>query len=333
MKEFHLSVVATTRNDNHGGTLTYRMQHFIDGFVAQCRKHQLHAELILVEWNPPEDKPSLAAELRFPKEQGPCAIRIITVPAEIHATLDHSEKIPLFQMIGKNVGIQRALGKFVLATNIDIIFSDEIITFMRDQLKPKTLYRVDRLDIPALLPEIKDFDEILHFCKEHFFRINGKYGTFNRATKGELFFSLLKKVLRKSLKFYKIHKLFKQKLIFKRFHTNACGDFTLLSLNDWNQLRGYPEWNIFSWHVDSVLLHQAYRNQMKEKDLKQCIYHIDHSSGYSPEGAKALFKRLQEKQIPYLTDDDFSRVVNEKQAIYNGPDWGLSKYKLKEEWV
>ena len=53
MKTYHLSVVATTRNDNHGGSLTYRMQHFVDGFVEQCKRHQLSAELILVEWNPP----------------------------------------------------------------------------------------------------------------------------------------------------------------------------------------------------------------------------------------------------------------------------------------
>ncbi len=46
----HLSVVAVSRNDDHGRDLCGRMQHFVDGFIAQCRKHQLSAELILVEW-------------------------------------------------------------------------------------------------------------------------------------------------------------------------------------------------------------------------------------------------------------------------------------------
>src|SRR5204862_1688648 len=100
-ESFHLSVVATTRNDDHGGNLLERTQYFIDGFVYQCKKHNLRAELILVEWNPPTDRPSLAEVLTFPKDKGDCAIRIIRVPNEIHASFDHSEKLSLFQMIAK----------------------------------------------------------------------------------------------------------------------------------------------------------------------------------------------------------------------------------------
>ena len=47
-----LSVVATARNDDHGGNLLGRMQLFVDSLLAQCREHGLAAELILVEWNP-----------------------------------------------------------------------------------------------------------------------------------------------------------------------------------------------------------------------------------------------------------------------------------------
>src|SRR5688500_10937699 len=65
-KPLHLSVVATSRNDNHGGFLTHRMQHFVDGLAAQCARHGLRAELILVEWNPPADRVPLAEELRWP---------------------------------------------------------------------------------------------------------------------------------------------------------------------------------------------------------------------------------------------------------------------------
>src|SRR4051812_32717728 len=102
MDEIQLSVVATSRNDNHGGSLTERMQHFIDGFVAQCKRHGLRAELILVEWNPPAERASLMNELRWPADPSPCDIRIVTVPAEVHRRFAHSDKIPLYQMIGKN---------------------------------------------------------------------------------------------------------------------------------------------------------------------------------------------------------------------------------------
>jgi len=51
----------------------------------------------------------------------------------------HGDKLPLFQMIAKNVGIRRARGRFVLVTNIDILFSDAVIQFMRDELRPGCL--------------------------------------------------------------------------------------------------------------------------------------------------------------------------------------------------
>ena len=67
----YLSVVAVSRNDNHGGRLTYRMQKFVDGFITQCKRHNVHAELILVEWNPPEDRPFLDKALKYPKTSAP----------------------------------------------------------------------------------------------------------------------------------------------------------------------------------------------------------------------------------------------------------------------
>ena len=46
-----LSIVAVTRNDNHGGDLNQRMQLFIDGLFEQCEKYKFFAEIILVDWN------------------------------------------------------------------------------------------------------------------------------------------------------------------------------------------------------------------------------------------------------------------------------------------
>ena len=66
----YLSVVATARNDDHGGNLLGRMQTFVNALLAQCREHQLAAELILVDWNPPPDRPPLHEALRWPAEPG-----------------------------------------------------------------------------------------------------------------------------------------------------------------------------------------------------------------------------------------------------------------------
>src|SRR5205823_6021070 len=114
----YLSIVATTRNDDHGGDALARTQIFLDALAAQCERHGLDAELVLVEWNPPADRPGLRDALRWPEPGNHFEARIIEVPESIHSRLEHSDQLPLFQMIAKNVGIRRARGSFVLATNI-----------------------------------------------------------------------------------------------------------------------------------------------------------------------------------------------------------------------
>ena len=55
--EVYLSLVATARNDDHGGNLRGRMQAFVSGFLEQCKRFNISSELILVEWNPPAGSP------------------------------------------------------------------------------------------------------------------------------------------------------------------------------------------------------------------------------------------------------------------------------------
>jgi hypothetical protein len=358
-KKIHLSVVATSRNDNHGGSLTERMQYFVDGFVEQCIRHDLQAELILVEWNPPAENCSLAEVLKFPKEKGPCAIRIITVPHETHQKLQHADQLPLFQMIAKNVGIRRALGDFVLATNIDILFSDEVMHYLKNKLNYKFLYRVDRLDIPSTLPKNATMPQLLAYAKNEAFRINGKRNTYIKKNdrwvphrsikeKSRILFSKFgfnKGFVRLYYNKLKNYLAFHINTYLHGLHANACGDFTLLSKKNWEVLRGYPEWEIHSWHMDTVLLHQARYQGIKEIDLprKQCIYHIEHQigSGYTPEGVDILFSRLKDKKIKYLSDDDLKNTIEtmkqkkkvNKPLYYNNENWGFLKENFKEIWV
>ena len=306
-------------------------------------------------------RPPLAEELRFPDDKGPCAIRIIQVPPEIHSQYKHASDLPLYQMIGKNVGIKRALGEFVLATNIDIFFPDSLICFMRDKLEKGVLYRSDRLDIPNELPLTESFDDLLAFCQDEHFRINGKFGTQNLNPPPFFFKSALKAFFTKtaasikskskkitSSKAWKALFLAWREMFINRFHLffypqlhlNGCGDFTLLSNDDWQKLRGYPEWDMFSFHIDSVLLFQAYYHGIREIDLprEMSIYHIEHGSGYSAEAAKSLFQRLDEKGIAYLKYLDFLRVIRKLRLsktpiVYNDEHWGLSQFELEESEI
>jgi hypothetical protein len=540
VREPYLSLVVTARNDDHGGNLLGRMQIFVDGWLAQARRYNIPSELIIVEWNPPAGRPPLAEALRWPTESGPCEVRIITVPPEVHSRFEHGANLPLYQMIGKNVGIRRARGRFILATNIDILFSDELAAFLgSQQLRTDRMYRIDRHDAMSDVPAGAPIDEQLAYCRTHLIRVNRREGTFEVAPDGspvlsahdiaaagsgilfaagwfpaerfgpigcfrwaqeqaeillepsanamtrldvdlepgpatggnpldlEVFtddgrslarvtmdtrtslhltlpapapsrlvfrvrgtfaspnanpralcfrvFRLardpnssdgpsaakvtletpsrssrmlvwwrnLQYVIRKlanggplvsltipvspklqrTLKNYVERGGFTGMLRGARapapaqpmvepavevpqsvrcpdfLHTNGCGDFTLLAREKWFDLRGYPEWDIFSMNIDSVFCFTAHYGGAREELLAEPmrIYHIEHGSGsgWTPEGQKSLFDRIAAKRIPILDNEDVlqwgaqMRRLN-SPMIFNHEAWGLADVSFDE---
>jgi len=182
----YLSIVATSRNDNHGGDLTKRMQTFVNALLAQCERHRLPAELILVEWNPPADRGPLVEALQWPKSHPHCPVRVVTVPADMHHRYKYSNSLPLFQMIAKNVGIRRARAPFVLCTNIDIVFNDAIMKWLASRpLQTGKMYRIDRHDVMTDVPVDASIDEQLNYCESHYLRVNRREGTFRLTPEGK----------------------------------------------------------------------------------------------------------------------------------------------------
>ena len=368
MKKPYLSVVATSRNDDHGGNALWRTQHFVSGLAVQALAFEIPIELILVDWNPPADKSDLADAFEWPENNPYFQYRVVQVPPSYHQQFKLGDRLALFQYLAKNVGIQRAQGEYVLATNIDILFSNKLMQFIKDGLQPGHSYRVDRFDIEPNIPDGSSFPEILEYAENHIIRVNAARGTasFNQTGWDKscgFFGNILRSgmiflgYVLKNFKYYitmpkSIQQLFKPKIGFyenlyslwfhikrqlgpknKILHTNACGDFTLLSKQDWDNLKAYPEWDIFSWHIDSIVIYQAYHNGIKMVNLDSSyrIYHIEHGqgSGWTPEGANLLFSRLDKNGIEYLDDDDledlfFQQIVNKKKGqktVYN-QSWG-----------
>jgi len=338
----YLSIVAVSRNDDHGGKLLERMQIFIDCLSEQVNYFQVPVELILVEWNPPSDRPALEKALVWPKTTQYFMVRIITVPLEEHKKFQYSDKLHLFQMIGKNVGIRRAKGEFILATNIDIIFSHELIRFIaRQQLEPEKFYRVNRIDVDSNIPVGASLEKKLEYCRTHVIRINSKYFLSNISNFKAVFIDVVKKP---ALLGYYLKNLF-YKLKIPRLHYNACGDFTLMAKDDWIRLRGYPELEMYSLHIDSVFLMAAAYSGLREEILHSPreIYHIEHTigSGVTPGlGQKILFQRLEQEGIPCLTWRDCvtlaQRLKNKAGhkrglVLCNESSWGLESTQLPEK--
>lgn len=425
MSIYKFSFIATSRNDNHGGNMKIKNNFFINSWVNQINSLKLSAELILVEWNPPDNEPKLKDEIKLNFTLHPGAkIKIITVPKEIHKLYKYSDKINLYQMIAKNVGIKRAEGEFIICTNTDILFSKKLLDEINNiSLEKKNIvYRADRHDI-----DLDKFDNY-NIDQNKFYKIktliNTKYYSHdliknkkyyvNRSLKNYLinfiptfkliflsseptdnvmilnlrkiknffikiksrsFFSydwkyIILKTLPKKI-ILEIFSLFIYPFIFiyyffsnsifksnkkvrplplylgvfftpflealsivleKKLNTNACGDFTMASRENWERVKGYWELDAYSWHIDSICMWNFLYKKSKFKDLKNFTYHINHSigSGYTP-GSKELFKRLEKNNIKYLSQNDLITSLNvlREKGYYNNDDWGLENTELE----
>ncbi|MEX2302527.1 MAG: hypothetical protein WD733_16410 [Bryobacterales bacterium] len=125
-------------------------------------------------------------------------------------------------------------------------------------------------------------------------------------------------------------------------HTNACGDFTLLAREHWFDLRGYPEFDMFSMNIDSVFCYSAHHGGAPEEFLPDPmrVYHIEHAtgSGFTPEGQARLFERIAAKGIPWI---DYHQVLDwavemrrlEAPLIFNRDNWGFEGIELIERGV
>jgi|GEM_PF-818539 len=349
----YLSVVAASRNDNHGGDPLIRTQIFINNLARQCDKFQLPAELIIVDWNPVANRPGLAAVLDLPTDVKYLRARVITVPNAFHQRLKYSQQLPLFQMIAKNVGIRRAKGQFVLATNIDIIFADELMRFIgKRKLDANRLYRVDRYDIRSGLTKDLTLEETLQYAWANPIRANRRYQP-EKLIQHLYGDDVFKRVCIPDINFRgrqdgvevveedEVWQIRPEPSVnMSHLHTNACGDFTLLSREAWQTIRGYPEFASYSFNIDSIGVVAAhYAGYHEVSLLPPCVcFHIEHGigSGWTPEGERQLFNRLREAEILKPEWPVLMPFVDEMRATgraleFNHEQWGIAAHDLPEQ--
>ena len=250
----------SSRNDDHGANLLVRTQTCLDGLLSQLERFRIVSELILVDWNPPPDKPALKDIITWPQTLRYSTIRVITVPPSIHNRYDGAEKIPMNVVAALNCAIRRARGEFVLPRTADLLYADELMAFIAGKkLNNGERYRVDRYDVDRNVVNCPTLEEQLKYCRTHVLKINSR----QPPPKG-----------------------------FPALHTNASGDFELMSRHYWHLLRGYREGDIPAAYGDSLLSYASYVAGVKEVVLEAplCIYHIDHDNQFNT--------RLVQEKLP-----------------------------------
>jgi hypothetical protein len=112
-----------------------------------------------------------------------------------------------------------------------------------------------------------------------------------------------------------------------------------LAREDWFELQGYPEFEMFSLHIDSVFCYQAHHHGIVEEVLPDPlrIYHIEHGtgSGWTPEGAAKLMERIAAKGIACLECLEVLAWATEMRRrngplVLNEDNWGMPADILPE---
>jgi hypothetical protein len=323
----YVSLVAVGQNDDYGGNLVGRVQNFLDALFELGPRRGADLELVFVEWNPPAEKPSLASELRWP-EPLPFPVRFIDVPREEHERLPNADVMPVFEFIAKNVGIRRARGEYVLATNADSLFTPAVIDVLaRRELEPDSFYRVDRFDVRAPLPE-GTVRKKLAFCRRHIWRVHelGRTVTFDRPPG---WWRSRPRPLRRAL-LAMPDKRADHDSPEARVHTNASGDFLLMHRDRWHELRAYPEFPTGGAFIDGYACIMAAAAGLEQRVLGGwCrIYHQEH--------ARAIdWSNIEANTWPLVDYDTYRRDGQEmlaagKPMILNDANWGLGDVELAE---
>jgi hypothetical protein len=344
----YLTVVVAARNDNYGGDFLTRMQLFVSTLAGLCDRHHLDAELVVVEWNPPPDRPPLRDAIEWPRNG--LKVRIVTVPGDYHHRLPNSEKMPLFEWIGKNVGVRRASGEFVLVTNPDIIFSRELIAHLAQRNLPFDCYeKVDRYDVGKRVPQDLPVDKMLRFCRRNVVQICLAKEVIDPRfrARARAFFSRLRSVttrmvafalhpdrpklvrwVRRTAKGWRATEDAGRGLVIYEapqssppvLHLAAPGDFLLMGRQQWHELRGFPELTTHS-QVDLYMVLLAWAAGLKQLVLPYRIYHQEHDRSEHGLRPMTVLERIPE----FREMRETRRVV-----ITNGDNWGLGDVTLPE---
>lgn len=125
----------------------------------------------------------------------------------------------------------------------------------------------------------------------------------------------------------------------ERLHTNASGDFTLMSRPDRFALRGYPELPVHAMHLDSLLCYMAFYAGLQEEVFHDPmrVYHIEHESGWTPESNRdgEYDQKLEESGIPRIFDEELNHYAIQmkrlrRPLLQNAEQWGFAGETLAE---
>lgn len=226
----YVSFVSYFRNDGYTNDFELRVKRATGFLARQLQRAGLPAELLLVEWNPPAGRPLIIDSLG-PLPQDDCVqIRGIIVGEEHHRPFRGADEWGMNPAAAANVGLRRARGAFVTPKAADSYLSAELVGMLAQRsLSEEAMYRCDRIDVVLPAEDLVQLEDTALLDKLS--HVEGtRHGRLPRSSQWHI----------------------------RDLHTNACGDFLLMSGAMWRTVRGFPlDGTVLSLDCDSLVMHAA----------------------------------------------------------------------------
>ena len=286
-----LSVIVYGRNDSHGYNMHKRVSISLNS-IAQSLNLE-NDEIIFIDWNTPDALPTLIEDISdtlTPK----CLSLLKTIRVR---EIDHKRlspkglKRPTIEPFARNIAIRNANpnNKWLLSTNTDMIFitrENQSLSELVETL-PRGYYQSYRFELPEFV-----------------------WSTFDRLNPIECIQDSRKWILKTGLS--------------KRINLNingikaadAPGDFQLAPLQDWQEIRGFPESLLNGWGVDGAVIENLTK--------------VSGQANYIPEDQLITVHCNHLRSLTHFHNPKLP--VNQEQNTYlvNDLTWGVTSSKFEE---
>ena len=284
------SAVIISRNDNYGGHLNERATYAINSAIDSFD------EVIYVDWN--SENHSLLYDIKDNLQlKGNLKHIVIPPKAASHLTQYDPEAQKCCEVLARNIGIRRAMGDYIVSTNIDIIQPkrEDILKIIEENGKD-CFTTISRRAIEwEYIKEFQGGD--YNFSNWSAFR-DDAYKT-----------SVPTPVYNNPDQYSKI---------------NCCGDFQLASKEIWYKIRGFEESLIYPLFADSNVQKKAIMYGYNvEPEFDTPMFHINHGSkGW---GGGGIADGINKK------GNDINQAITFQQETKNPDTWGFSDIKIEFE--
>jgi hypothetical protein len=360
----YVSVAFVNRNDGYGGDLEERIAKFIDYYARYARMWPALLEFVIVDWNPPLDRPKLATAFDW---SALGAVTHVEVPPEVHAEVAKQRGRKMLDYFGRNVAIRRSRGQFCLVINQDIFVGDSIMRLIAaHRLSLHHFYRADRCDFdfePCRRASADKFEQAAFNAAFQLHRRHRSTGepisvgassavlatVGSGAERGDLIdrelgiidcaSSVASRESTKNLvwqwrwlrwrrrKLSAWHDLYCSEKFHRSFflHTNAAGDFLLAPREAFSKICGFPESLDVYMHTDSYAVVQLFAASYKQAIFVQ-PHRVFHAD--HDRSARAGFSEA-------MTWNEHEVVLSailrgERSFRLNGAGWGLAGRDLPQ---